>query len=1071
MIENLIEYCARNRFIVIVLVAFAAGGGIWAVRTVPLDAIPDLSDPQVIIFTRWPGRSPNLVEDQITYPIVSRMLSAPRSTVVRGYSFLGFSFVYVLFEDGTDIYWARSRVLEYMSGLRGSLPEGVNPELGPDATGVGWGFEYALVDKSGKTDLQEMTAFQDWYLRYWLASVDGVAEVATVGGFKKQYQVTLEPEKLLAYNLPISKIIAAIRNSNDEVGGRTLELSEREYFIRGRAYITDPKELEQVAVGFTADGTPLLLRDVAQVRIGPDMRRGIADLNGEGEVVGGIVIVRFGENVLNVINRVKEKIEEVKPGFPEGVELVITYDRSDLIKRSVNTLKRTLIEESIIVSLIIFIFLLHLRSALVAVIILPVAVAISFIPMKLMGLTSNIMSLGGIAIAVGVMVDAACVLIENAHKHLERVTDDSLRVDAIIAAAKEVGKPIFFSLMVITVSFLPVFTLEAQEGRLFKPLAYTKTFSMFFAAILSITLAPALMTMLLRHGKMWKESEHPLSRRIQAAYQPMVSLVLKYRWWAVAVGFISILVAVPIYKQLGSEFMPPLNEGDMLYMPTVLPGISITEAGRILQIQDEIITKFPEVNVVFGKVGRAETSTDPAPLSMVETNILLKDPEEWRKVPIPRWFSNWPGFLKAPLHLLWPEERTITWDELVAELDKVMQIPGWTNSWTMPIKTRIDMLTTGIKTPVGIKIFGKDLKVIEELGQQIEAVVRKVPETRSVYAERVTGGYFIDFVPRREQAARYGINAEDINHIVMSAIGGMNIDTTIEGPERYSINVRYGREVRDSLDKLASILVPTPHGAQVPIIQLADIQVLTGPPVIKNEDGSLTGWIYVDTTATDLGGYVALAKQAVSENVEIPPGYYIKWAGQYEFMERVQKRLTMVVPVTLVIIVLLLYFNFQAPVPTFIVLLSVPFAVTGSFWALYLLDYNMSIAVWVGIIALSGVAAETGVVMIVYLEEAYHRFVREGRMRTLTDLFEAISYGAVQRVRPKLMTVITTILGLTPLMLGHGTGADVMKRIAAPMIGGLVTSTFLTLVIIPAIYCLWRQRGLPPESLLDDEEE
>ncbi len=1062
MIERLIEYCAKNRFLVIILVAFAAGAGIWATRTVPLDAIPDLSDPQVIIFTEWPGRSPNLVEDQVTYPIVSRMLSAPQSTAVRGYSFLGLSFVYVLFEEGTDIYWARSRVLEYLSGLTGELPEGVTPQLGPDATGVGWGFQYALVDRSGQNDLEEMTAFQNWYLRYWLSSVDGVAEVATVGGFKKQYQVTLDPEKLLAYNIPVGKIRNAIRNSNDEVGGRTLEMTGREYFIRGRAYIESPEDLENVSLGFAPDGTPLLLRDVAEVQIGPDMRRGIADLNGEGEVVGGIVVVRFGENVLNVIERVKRRIEEVEPGFPEGVELVTTYDRSDLIQRSIGTLKRTLIEESIIVSLIIFVFLLHFRSALIAVLILPIAVVMSFIPMRFMGLTSNIMSLGGIAIAIGAMVDAACVLIENAHKRLEDLPDDAPRGPVIIASAKEVGKPIFFSLMVITVSFLPVFTLEAQEGRLFKPLAYTKTFSMFFAALLSVTLAPALMMILLRSGKIWHESEHPISRRLQAASDPWPSALMRRRVLSIGMAVILVLSAIPVYMNVGSEFMPPLNEGDMLYMPTILPGISITEAGRILQVQDEVIAGFPEVETVFGKVGRAETSTDPAPLSMVETTILLKDPHEWRKVSVDRWYSGWmPGWMKPPFRRVWPEERRMTWDELVDELDEAMQIPGWTNSWTMPIKTRIDMLTTGIKTPVGIKVYGRDLDVIQEIGREIEAAMREVPQTRSVYSERVTGGYFVDFTPRRRQAARYGLNAEDINRVIMSAIGGMNVDSTIEGPERYSINVRYGRELRDSVHELSAVLVPTPTGAQIPLGQLADIEITSGPPVIKDEDGSLTGWVYVDTTASDLGGYVQQAKKAVRKNVDLPAGYYLKWAGQYEFMERVRNKLVVVVPVTLVLIVLLLYFNFQQAAPTFIVLLSVPFAVTGSIWAIYLLGYNMSIAVWIGIIALAGVAAETGVMMIVYLDEAFERYRDEGRMNTLDDLFDAITEGAVQRVRPKLMAVLTTLLGLMPLMFAHGTGADVARRIAAPMVGGLFTSTILTLEIIPAIYSIWRQRYLP----------
>jgi len=1075
---------------VFLFVLFAAGAGVWCMLNVPLDAIPDLSDVQVIIFTEWRGREPNLVEDQITYPIVSAMLAAPRSKVVRGYSFFGLSFVYVLFDDGTDIYWARSRVLEYLSGITGQLPPGVTPTLGPDATGVGWGFEYALVDETGNNDLQQIRSFQDWYLRYWLSSVDGVAEVASVGGFEKQYQVELDPNKLVAYKLSIKAIVANIRRSNADVGGRTIEFAGKEYMVRGRGYIQKVADLEQVLVGTDGQGTPILLRDVARVHLGPDIRRGIAELNGRGEVVGGIVVVRFGENVLKVIERVKKKIEEIKPSLPEGVEIVVTYDRSDLILRSIATLKRTLIEEALIVSMVIVIFLLHFRSALVAVIALPIAVLLAFIPMYFLGVTSNIMSLGGIAIAVGAMVDAQVVLIENAHKKLERAPEGADRTTVIIEAAKEVGKPLFFSLLIITASFLPVFSLQAQEGRLFKPLAYTKTFSMFFASILSVSLAPALMVVLIR-GHIRPETEHPISRRLHRWYTPWMSTLRWRRFITIGVAILGIACAVPLalniplvsrwIPKLGSEFMPPLNEGDMLYMPTCLPGISITEAGKVLQTQDKLIANkdlFPEVKLVFGKVGRARTSTDPAPLSMVETNILLKPADQWSTVPRPRWYSSWaPEPIKGVLRRIWPEERHITWDELVERLDSVIKFPGWTNAWTMPIKTRIDMLTTGIRTPIGIKIFGDDLKVIEEIGKHIEALLQPIAGTRSVYAERVTGGYFLDFTPRREVAARYGLTVEDVEDVVQTAIGGMNIDVTIEGRERYQINVRYGRELRDDLEKLRRVLVPTPTGAQVPITQLADIQLSTGPPVVKNEDGELTGWVYVDVAGRDIGGYVQEAKKKLLDELypTMPGGYRLAWTGQYEFMERMAKRMKLVIPVTLAIVVVMLFLNFGNLAQTLIVLLSVPFALIGSFWALHFAGYNMSVAVAVGMIALGGVAAETGVIMIVYLDEAFERYRREGRMRTQHDLFEAITEGAVQRIRPKLMTVSTTILGLLPIMWSHGAGADVMQRIALPMIGGLVTSTILTLEIVPAVYSLWRQRWItwvdePPPGGADTSE-
>jgi len=1043
MIEQIIEKSAKNKAIVFLLVAFLLVGGLWAMKTIPLDAIPDLSDPQVIVFTEWKGRSPDLVEDQITYPIVTTLLSAPKVRTVRGYSFFGLSFVYALFEDGTDMYWARSRVLEYMQSASGQLPPGVTPTLGPDATGVGWGFQYVLVDESGQHTLQEIRSFQDWYLRYWLQSVEGVAEVSTVGGFEKQYQVDLDPNKLLAYDLSVRHIANQIRKNNNDVGGRVFEMTGKEYFVRGRGYIKDIKDLEEIALGINQEGTPILLRDVAKVHFGPEIRRGAADFNGKGEVVGGIVVVRFGENVLDVIERVKRKIEEVKPGFPENLKLIPVYDRSDLIQKSIHDLKKTLIEECLIVLAIIMLFLLHFRSALIAIIVLPIAVIISFLPMRLMGISANIMSLGGIAIAIGAMVDAVCVLIENAHKKLEDTPPGADRVPIIIKAAQEVGKPIFFSLLIITVSFLPVFTLEAQEGRLFKPLAFTKTFAMFFAALLSITLAPVLMTLLIRKGKIWHEKDHPVSRVIHKAYDPFVQIALKKRKLVLALAGVILLSTWIPYSQLGSEFMPPLNEGSIMYMPTTLPGVSISEAKNLLQKQDVILKQFPEVDTVFGKVGRARTSTDPAPLSMIETTIVLKPEKEWRKV-------------KTKLFGLIPWQRPITWEELIDKMDQKMRFPGVTNAWTMPIKARIDMLTTGIRTPIGIKVFGNDLKQIESIGQQVESVLQNVPGTRSVYAERVTGGYFLDITPIRSEIARYNLSFEDIGHMIETAIGGMNIDVTIEGRERYTISVRYARELRDDIDELKRVLVPTPAGAQVPLGQLAKIQVLTGPPAIKDENGSLTGWVYVDVTGRDLGSYVKEAKEVVEKEIKLPAGYHLQWTGQYEFMQRVKEKLKVVLPVTIAIIIVMLYLNFKSMTRTLIVLLSVPFALTGSIWYLYFLGYNTSIAVWVGMIALAGVAAETGIVMIVFLDEAYERWKKEGRMQSQKDLFEAITYGAVQRVRPKLMTVVTTILGLVPIMWAHGAGADTTRRIAAPMIGGLISSTILTLIIIPAIYAIWK---------------
>ena len=1087
MIARIIDYSARNPLVVILLVGALLVWGIWAIVNTPLDAIPDLSDTQVIIFTEWMGRSPDLVEDQITYPIVTSLLGAPRVTTVRGQSMFGMSFIYVIFEEGTDIYWARSRVLEYLSTVRAKLPADVAPQLGPDATGVGWVYEYALVEKpicpvdgkvttrqsefradyqgkhfyfdshhcletfaaaparyagrpthvASKLNLAEIRSYQDWYLRYALQSVKGVAEVASVGGFQKQYQVTVDPDALAAYGIPLDRVMMAIRAGNNDVGGRSIEFSGREYVVRGLGYVKSISDLESIPLGASARGTPILLRDVATVQEGPDQRRGIAELDGEGEVVGGIVVMRYGENALDVIRRVKEKIKQIEPSLPEGIEVVPTYDRSALIERSIATLRRTLIEESIIVSLVIIIFLLHVPSALRAIITLPIAVIAAFIPMYHLRLTSNIMSLGGIAIAIGVMVDEAVVMIENVHKRLEHAPPDADRKEIIIRACQEIGRPMFFSLLVITVSFLPIFTLEAQEGRLFKPLAYTKTFCMLSASLLSITLAPMLMAVLMR-GRIRPESKHPISIWLQRLYRPWVHALIRRRLISVIIAIIAVGSCGLIMHRIGSEFMPELNEGDILYMPvTAVPGVSPTEAGKLLQLQDKIIRAFPEVDRVFGKVGRSETPTDPAPLSMVETTILVKPQSEWR-----------PG---------------MTWDKLLDDLKQALVIPGVTRGGLQwPIKTRIDMLSTGIRAPLGIKIFGSDMNKIEEIGGHIEAALKDLPGTESAYVERVTGASYLDIIPRRADAARYGLGAEEVLAVVESAIGGMNIDTTVEGRERYTINLRYPRELRDELDKLGRVLVPTMGGAQVPLSQVADIRISTGPDMIRSDDGALTGWVLVYVRGRDMGSYVEEAKKAVAHHLGgMPQGYYLKWTGQYEYMQRVRKRLMLVVPLTLFIIVVMLYFNFHSLPETAIVLLSLPFAITGSLWALFLLKYHFSAAVWVGIIALAGLAAETGVVMIVYLDEAFHRYQREGRMNTREDLFDAITDGAVQRIRPKVMTVMCILMGLLPLMWVHGSGADVMRRIAAPMIGGVITSTILTLEIVPAIYSFWRQRQLP----------
>lgn len=1041
MIERIIQWSAKNGVLVMLALVLVMGWGLWALYQTPLDAIPDLSDVQVIVFTEWQGRSPDLVEDQITYPIITSLLGAPHIKSVRGQSFLGLSFVYVIFADGTDMYWARSRVLEYLQGALGKLPEGITPTIGPDATGVGWIYQYALVDRSGRHDLAALRSFQDWYLRYWLWSVPGVAEVASVGGFVKQYQVNVDPTKLLGYHISLSKVIEAIRRSNNDVGGRVLEVSEREYMVRGLGYIRTLEDIRQVAIGADRGGTPITVQDVAHVTLGPDMRRGVTELDGQGEAVGGIIVMRYGENALAVIDRVKEKLEEIKGSIPEGIEVVPVYDRSSLILRAIATLKEKLLEVSLVVSLVSLIFLFHLRSALVAILTLPVAILLSFLAMYYLGITSNIMSLAGIAIAIGAMVDAVIVMIESAHKRLEQWEQQQAegkgqqesRETIIIRAAQEVGKPLFFSLLIITISFLPVFGLEAQEGRLFKPLAWTKTASMFFASLVSITVAPLLMVWLLR-GRIRSEESNPINRWLIRLYRPLVAGAVRARWLVILLAVLAVAGSLPLYQKLGSEFMPPLNEGTILYMPTALPGISITEAAQLLQRQDQLLKQFPEVEHVFGKVGRARTPTDPAHLSMAETVVTLKPEEEWRS--------------------------GMTWDALIAKMDKTVRFPGMPNIWWMPIQTRTEMLATGVRSNLGIKILGPDLGEIERIGVQMESLLSGLSGTRSAYAERVTGGYYLDFRVRRGEVARYGLTVEDVEDVIESAIGGKNISQTVEGRERYPINVRYARELRSDVEGLQRVLVETPRGAQVPLVQLAEIKMVTGPPAVRDEQGSLAGIVFVDVAGRDLGGYVAEAKRLVGERVKLKPGYRLAWGGQFEYMERAKARLRIAVPVTIFLIFILLYLNFRSVIRSLIVLLSVPFAVVGGIVLLYLLGYHLSVAVWIGIIGLAGVAAETGVVMIIFLDEAYDRWQREGRLRSFVDLRGAILDGAVQRVRPKMMTASAILLGLLPIMWSQGTGADVMKRIAAPMIGGMASSTILTLLVIPAIYAVWRSRAL-----------
>jgi copper/silver efflux system protein len=1033
MIEKLIAFSARNAFVVILLMIGITGGGVWAIRNTPIDAIPDLSDVQVIVTANWEGRSPTLVEDQVTYPIVTALISAPNVKVVRGFSYFDVSFVYIIFEDGTDPYWARSRVLEYLNGLQGRLPPGVTPVLGPDATGVGWAFQYALVDKTGTRDLAQLRTLNDWHVQYMLRSVTGVAEVAPVGGYVKQYQIAVDPNALLSYNMAIDMVIAAVRQSNNDVGGRVVEWTGREYMVRGRGYIANVDDIEQVSLGAQADGTPVLVKDVARVQIGSDMRRGVADLNGEGDVAGGIVVVRYGVDTYGVIEDVKRAVtEKIQPSLPEGVEFVTTYDRSGLIERSIDNLKEKLIEEAIIVSLVCVVFLWHFRSALVAILTLPLSILLSFMAMKYIGLGSNIMSLGGIAIAIGAMIDAAIIMIENAHKHLEHDAGAKPRREILIEAAQEVGRPLFFSLLIITVSFLPIFTLEAQEGRMFRPLAFTKTFAMGFAALTSVLVVPYLMVLFIR-GKIPPEEKNPVNRLLIRAYHPFVRLVLRHRIATLVVALLLMASTVPVVMRLGSEFMPPLYEGSLLYMPIALPGASIQTAQQALTMQDKLIKKVPEVESVFGKAGRAISATDPAPLEMFETVINLKPESRWR-----------PGMTPAKLE---------------AELDAAVRLPGVANAWTMPIKARTDMLSTGIRTPVGVKVFGPNLDGINEIAGQVESAIRMVPGTRNVFAERVTGGYYLDFTVKRDQIARYGLTVQDVEMVIETAIGGANITTTIEGRERFPVNVRYQRSFRTDVSALKRTLISTPRGAQVPLDQVATISLTTGPTVIRTEQAQLLGYVYVDIADRDIGSYVTDAKAEVAKLVDLPEGYYLEWSGQYEYMLRATERLKIVIPVTLLLVIVLLYFSTRSVTKIAIVLLAVPFSLIGAFWLIYLLGYNLSVAVWVGIIALAGVDAETGVVMLLYLDQAYDKFRKQGRMNSMHDLQEAVEEGAVKRIRPKMMTVMAILLGLLPIMWSHGAGSDVMKRIAAPMVGGVVSSFALELLVYPVIFVIWKWRS------------
>ena len=1106
IVGRLIHFSAHNRWLVILMTLAAVVFAIYTMQRIRLDAIPDLSDTQVIVFTKW-DRSPDIVEDQVTYPIISALLGAPQVKAVRGFSDFGFSYVYVIFQDGTDIYWARSRVIEYMQKVAGSLPPGVQPQLGPDATGVGWVFQYALVDKSGQHDLAALRTYQDWYLRYALQSVPGVAEVAGFGGFQKQYQVTIDPALMQSFGVSLMEVAEAIKRSNNEVGGRLLEWSGAEFMVRGKGYVKSTAELEQVVVKTNERGTPVLLRDVAHIALGPQIRRGVGDLDGRGDTVGGIVVMRHGENALNVIERVKAKLNEMKPTLPAGVEVVTTYDRSTLINEAIATLRHELVLAMIIVSFMILFFLWHVPSALVPIITIPVSVTLAFIPMYFMGISVNIMSLAGIILSIGVLVDGAIIEVENAYKKIERWQEEGCRGDfhqVRLEALLEVGPAVFFSLAVIAVSFLPVFTLLDQEGRLFTPLAYTKTLAMALAALLAVTLDPAVRMLFARFepfkfrprllaraattllvGRYYAEEKHPVSRVLFRLYDRPCRWVLNWPKTTILLSIVVMASAVPVYFQLGREFMPPLYEGTILYMPTTVPGISVTEAQRLMELEDRVLNSFPEVVSVHGKAGRADTSTDPAPFSMMETTVVLKPMNEWRFKQ--RWYSDWaPRWLKNVFGQVWPER--ISYDELIAAMDSALQIPGNVNAWTMPIKGRIDMLSTGVRTPIGIKILGADLNHIQHVGEQIEGVLRTVPGTRSVFAERAAGGYFVDIDPKRDQLARYGLTIDDVHMVIMTALGGETLSTTVEGRERFSINLRYPRDLRAELDQLDRVLVPvmnvggasaprpaTAVGmsrgtasaptmeriAQVPLGELATISLTTGPAMIRNENGMLAGYVFVTIDGRDIGGYVNEAKAIVASQVQMPTGYSLLWSGQWENMVRVRERLQIIIPITLLLIWVLLYMNTQSTFKTFVVMLAVPFSAVGAIWGLWLLDYNISIATWVGIIALMGLDAETAVFMLMFLDLSYDEAKRKNRLRNLDELKEAIIHGAVKRIRPKLMTVATTFMGLLPIMWSLGTGADMMKRVAAPLMGGLATSFLLELLVYPAIYLLWKKRQLP----------
>ncbi len=1034
MIQAIINASLREKFQVLIATFIILVAGLWAVKNTPLDAIPDLSDVQVIVFTEYPGQSPQVVEDQVTYPLTTAMLAVPKSKVVRGYSFFGYSFVYIIFEDGTDMYWARARVLEYLNYVSSRLPPGLSPSLGPDATGVGWIYEYALVDRSGKHDLAQLRSMQDWYLRYPLQTVEGISEVASIGGHVKQYQVEVDPNALLAYNIPLSKVKRAIQRSNNDVGGKLIEMAETEYMVRGLGYIQSIDDLNVIPVGVDDNGTPIRLKDIANIHLGPDLRRGAAELNGEGEVVGGVVIMRYGENAMATIERVREKLAELQKGLPEGVEIVPVYDRGDLIERAVDNLVEKLVEESIVVSIICILFLLHARSALVAILTLPIGILIAFIIMKSQGINANIMSLGGIAIAIGAMVDGAIVMIENAHKHLEHAGDrkggeltSSERWAAIGDASREVGPALFFSLLIITVSFLPVFTLQAQEGRLFAPLAFTKTYAMAASALLAVTLVPVLMGFFIR-GKIMPEAKNPVNRILHWLHAPVLKQAIRFRWITLAVAMALLAATSYPLERLGSEFMPPLDEGDILYMPTTYPGISITKAKELMQQTDKILMSFPEVHHVFGKVGRANTATDPAPLAMLETTVRLRDRSEW---PDP----------------------TKTTKALMDEMDAAIKFPGLANAWTMPIKTRIDMLSTGIKTPIGIKVSGPDLNVLEKVAGDIEQTLKQLPDTLSAFADKAAGGYYLDFDINREEASRYGLTTGDVQDVIQIAIGGMNITHTVEGLERYPVNLRYPRDLRDNIENLKRVLIPTPTGAQIPLSLVADLQLRRGPPGIKSENSRPNAWIYVDIKTSDIGGYVAEAKQIVESKVDIPAGYTLVWSGQFEYMERAEERLRIVVPATLLVIFLLLYFNFKNITEPLVVMLSIPFGLIGGFWLIHYLGFNMSVAVAVGFIALAGVAAEIGVLVLTFIDQEIARRHREkGGKLTGSEIMDAVHTGTSERVRPIAMTATAIIAGLLPIMWGSGTGSEVMQRIAAPMVGGMVTVTVLSLLVLPVIY-------------------